>query len=159
ETVPSKLTQSKQPEYRPVWSADGTRILLLREATNTNFAIVMVDFGQRTERVVRTVVRSSLLPVPPALDWSANGEWIVTSETPPDDPTATRALVWATAGSSWVITAPPSASTGDLEARFAPDGKRILFRRGGHGDLFMLSLNGTTASLPAEVTHANAGVD
>src|SRR5262249_37801705 len=31
DTVPSKLTDNKLPEYRPVWSSDGTRIALMRE--------------------------------------------------------------------------------------------------------------------------------
>jgi Tol biopolymer transport system component len=61
-------------------------------------------------------------------------------------------------GRSWVITDPPNGSTGDVEARFTPDGKEIFFRRGGHGELFKLKLNGTTASVPVEVTHGNAGI-
>jgi len=47
---------------------------------------------------------------------------------------------------------------GDVEARFTPDSKRILFRGGGHGEFLMLSLNGTVASMPAELTHGNAGI-
>ena len=159
ETVPGKLTESKEPEYRPAWSPEGTRIALLREAQEDHFSIVLADIATKTEQLVRNVVWSPFFVAPPALDWSSNGEWLVTSEMSSDGtPPAHLLLVSPKDGRSWVITDPPNGSTGDLEARFTPDSKRILFRRGGHGELFMLSLNGTTASVPAEVTHANAGI-
>jgi Tol biopolymer transport system component len=158
ETVPIKLTDNNLAEYRPAWSSDRKQIALLREWPGNHFSIVIVDLTNKTERVVRTVKMFPFVHIPPALDWSSNGEWLVTSESSDEADPAHLLLVSPGDGRSWVITDPPNGSTGDVEARFTPDGKEILFRRGGHGELFMLKLNGTSASLPVEVTHANAGV-
>jgi Tol biopolymer transport system component len=159
ETVPSKLTAGNRPEHRPVWSPDGTQIALLREESASHFAIVRVDSKTKAERVVRKIVQLSTARIAPALDWSSNGQWLVTSEQPSEGTSpAHLLLVSPQDGRSWVITDPPNGSTGDLEARFTPDSKRILFRRGGHGELLVLSLSGTTAAPPTQVTFQNAGV-
>lgn len=159
ESVPTRLTAAEQPESRPVWSPDGTSVALLREGRERHFAIVLLNTASRAERLVRTVLQLSPMLIPPALDWSSNGEWLVSSEQPNQGPDPVHLLLISPKdGRSWVITDPPNGSTGDLEARFSPDGKRILFRRGGQGDLYMLSLNGTTATPPVQLTFENAGV-
>jgi Tol biopolymer transport system component len=159
ESVPARLTEAAQPEYRPVWSPDGHYVALLREIQAHNFAIVIVNAANRAARVVRTILQLSPASVPPALDWSADGGWLVSSEQPSEGAEPVHLLLISPQdGKSWVITDPPNGSTGDLEARFSPDSKRILFRRGGHGDLFMLALNGTAAQPPTQVTLHNAGV-
>jgi Tol biopolymer transport system component len=159
ESVPDRLTAAAQPEFRPVWSPDGRNVALLREIQAHQFAIVVVNAANRAERVVRTILLLSPASIPPALDWSSDGEWLVSSEQPSEGAEPVHlVLISPRDGKSWVITDPPNGSTGDLEARFSPDSKRILFRRGGHGDLFTLSLNGTTAPPPTQVTFQNAGV-
>ena len=159
ESVPTRLTDAAQPESRPVWSPDGKSIALLRENRDRHFAIVLVNKVTRAERIVRTVLQFSPMLIPPALDWSPDGKWLVSSEQPNEGPDPVHLLLISPQdGRSWVITDPPNGSTGDLEARFSPDSKRILFRRGGQGDLYMLSLNGTTATPPVQLTFDNAGV-
>jgi len=159
ESVPTRLTAAEQPESRPVWSPDGGSVALLREGRERHFAIVLVNTASGAERVIRTVLQLSPMLIPPALDWSSNGEWLVSSEQPNEGTDPVHLLLISPKdGRSWVITDPPNGSTGDLEARFSPDSKRILFRRGGQGDLFMLSLNGTTATPPVPLTFQNAGV-
>jgi Tol biopolymer transport system component len=159
ESVPTEFTGGAMPEYRPVWSPDGRTIALLRESESHRFALVLVNTADRTERVVRTILQLSPALIAPALDWSSDGKWLVSSEQPIEGPEPVHlVLISPTDGTSWVLTDPPNGSTGDLEARFSPDSKRILFRRGGHGDLMALSLNGTTAAMPTQMTFNNAGV-
>ncbi len=159
ETVPAELTNGTQAEYHPAWSPDGKSIGLLRETEAHRFTIVVVHTATKVERVVRTISQLSPAGIPPALDWSTNGEWLVSSEQPMEGPQPVHLLLVSPKdGRSWVITDPPNGSTGDLEARFSPDSKRILFRRGGHGELFTLSLNGTAAAPPTQITFQNAGV-
>ena len=159
ESVPTRLTDSGHAEFRPSWSPDGRCVALLRESRVRNFSIVLVNTADRMERVVRTVLQLSPMLIPPALDWSSDGEWLVSSEQPIEGTAPVHLLLISPKdGRSWVITDPPNGSTGDLEARFSPDSKRVLFRRGGQGDLFMLSLSGTTATPPAQLTFGTTGV-
>src|SRR5262249_54818811 len=84
ETVPRRLTDSKEPEYRPVWSPDGKQIALLREGQHKQFSIVLIDPVRKIEHVVRRVEWPSFILFLPALDWSSDGKWLVTSEEADD---------------------------------------------------------------------------
>ena len=165
ESVPARLTRSVQPaksvqpEFRPVWSPDGQSIALLRESRPHTYSLVIAGTRSGSERHLRDIVQLSAVNMAPALDWSRDGRWLVTSEQPSGSASPTHLLlVSARDGRSWVISDPPDGSTGDLEAKFSPDGKRILFRRGGNGDLFMLPINGSEALQPLALTTNNPGV-
>ncbi len=131
----------------------------MRANTSSRYALVLVDVKNRTERRLRTIIQNSPVLMAPALDWSSDGEWLVTSEQPMDVPAPVHlVLISLKDGRSWVITDPPNGSTGDLEARFSADGNRIVFRRGGHGELFELHRSGSAAGPPTQLTFQNGGV-
>jgi Tol biopolymer transport system component len=156
---PVELTHGSAPEFHPVWAPDGRSVALLREISSSVYAIVVVDIESKKERLLRTLTAILPMPLSPALDWSSDGKWIVSSEQPQLGPTpAHLILISAQDGNASTLTDPPDASTGDLEAHFSPDGKQIAFRRGGQGDLFLLRLHERSASVPTQVTTGNIGV-
>lgn len=159
ESVPASVTGSTEPEYRPVWSPDGKSIAFLRKKAAHDYALLIVNTADGTERRIRDVLVYSPALFAPALDWSPDGQWLITSEQPSEAAEPVHLLlVSAHSSKSWVITDPPDGSTGDLEARFSPDSRQIIFRRGGNGDIYLLGLNGTTALPPVALTTQNPGV-
>jgi len=138
---PTPLTSGASSESRPVWSPDGHYVAFVRQTGNRKYQTVIVELRARTERVIYTQSFESPLPGErPALDWSHDGQWIVTSEARSAEP-AHLVLISLVNGHAHQITNPPNASTGDLEARFSPDDRQIAFRRGGVGDIWLVSLN------------------
>jgi Tol biopolymer transport system component len=155
---PVALTQSGLPETHPVWAPGGASIGLVREIRANRYAIVVVDVAQRTERTVREIdYFLAFLGRAPGLDWSPDGNWLVTSEQPSGKP-AHLTLVSPRDGSSKTITDPAEGTIGDLEARFSPDGKHIAVRRGGLGDVLLLTLNHGAVVETRPLTADNRGV-
>jgi hypothetical protein len=58
-------------------------------------------------------------------------------------------LISAATGERTLLTSPPIDSSGDIDAKFSPDGKWVTFRRGSGGDYYYTSVHGET---PSEVT-------
>ncbi len=154
--APTSLTNSPYPEVRPVWSGDGREIALLRQTKPALYQLVLVDVATRKERVLRSIEFAYRLEMP-ALDWSPDEKWLIVNEKQGDKP-AHLILVSATDGASTQLTDPPDGSTGDLEARFSPDGKEIAFRRGQLGELYVASIQGTQEVKVSQLTFTNPGV-
>jgi Tol biopolymer transport system component len=161
-TVPVRLTASEQSEFRPAWAPDNRRIALLRATAPDEFSIVIAgDFdggAAKTERVIRRIAQPASALNMTALDWSPDGKWLVSSEGSGGGGSRHLILLSPDGGSVQVITDPPIAATGDVEARFSPDSQRIAFRRGGEGTLFVLSLGANRNWQPAQLTELNSGV-
>jgi Tol biopolymer transport system component len=56
------------------------------------------------------------------------------------------------------LTSPPSGSTGDIDGKFSPDGGSIAFRRGGQGDLYVVSAKGEQYQQATRLTFDMRGV-
>jgi Tol biopolymer transport system component len=156
--APVAITSGTKPEYRPAWSPDGASVAFLRQGDRGEYQLVIASVLTHSEKLVRTQpLPASITGEPPALDWSPDGSWLVTNEQQGSGPVYLL-LVSLPSGHAERITDPPNASTGDIEARFSPDGRRIAFRRGGMGDLWVASVDGAKVSDARQVTFDNPGV-
>jgi Tol biopolymer transport system component len=152
------LTNGLLPEFQPVWSADGQSVAFIRQIKASEYQVVLFNVRTRSEKVVWSQSFENIIPgQTPTLDWSSDGRWLVTNEQQDTYP-ARLVLISVLDGHVERITDPPNASTGDLEARFSPDGKQIAFRRGGMGDLWVLPVNGEQPSEARPLTRDNPGV-
>lgn len=156
---PVRLTSAAQQEMRPAWSPDGSEIALARFADFYHFDIVRVQVGSHRER---TLGRFLTFWHPefdhPALDWSRDGRYLLTADQASPGTPVRIVLVNAASGERSFLTSPPSSSTGDVEAKFSPDSKQVAFRRGGLGDLFVVSIRGEQAEAARQLTSDNRGV-
>jgi len=154
--LPVSLSRSTAPEVRPVWSEDGRSIALLREIRPGFYQLVLVEVATRKERILRSIEFSYAFEKP-ALDWSPDGRWFISSEQQGERP-AHLILISPTDGTSRQITDPPDGSTGDIEARFSPDSQEVAFRRGGLGDVFLMSIVNPSSPSTSPLTFSNPGV-
>jgi Tol biopolymer transport system component len=150
------LTRSPYPEVRPVWSGDGKTIAFLRQIEPALYQLVLVDLATRNERLLHTLKFSYRLEKP-ALDWSRDGKWLLANEQEGEKP-AHLVLISLSDGISTQLTDPPDGSTGDLEARFSPDGNDIAIRRGQLGELFLASMKVPNEAGTVRLTSSNPGV-
>lgn len=153
---PVRQTQRPEAEFRPVFGPAPNQLAFLRQAAETRFDVVILDRERGVERVVATTSLQTLLPnTHPALDWSPDGRFLVTSEGSEGGGPARLKLIDIATGAKRELTSPLPGTTGDLEARFSPDGRWVAFRRGGVGDLRVVELS-TLRETP--LTEDNPGV-
>ena len=159
ETQPHRLTGAAAAEFRPVWSPDGSQIAFLRRVQANSFEIVRRAIASGQESVVTSVPYYwPLTSDPPALDWSPDGASLLISEQPsPADPVSLFLVNIAT-GQMNPVTHPPYGTSGDIEAKFSPDGSQIAFRRGGLGDLYTTSSSGESQSGAHQLTYESDGI-
>jgi Tol biopolymer transport system component len=153
---PIPLTRTNTPEVRFVWSKDGGSIAILRMVEPYRYELLLVDLSTRREQVIHTFEFNYTIERP-ALDMSPDGRWFVVGEQTAAQPIH-LVLVNATDGSHKQVTDPPDGSTGDVEAKFSPDGKSIAFRRGQLGELYLTSVANQGIHTPARLTFSNPGV-
>jgi Tol biopolymer transport system component len=156
---PKRLTHADEPETRPIWSPDGRQIAFIRRVDPQHFDIVLYDFASSQSRLVgHFLTYWPLTSDHPALDWSPDGRTLLTSEqTAPSDPVRII-LISVDTGKRTFLTSPPEGSSGDIEARFSPDGQSVAFRRGGLGDLYVVSVKGEQVQPAIPLTVDNRGV-
>jgi Tol biopolymer transport system component len=156
---PTRLTHADEPETRPIWSPDGRQIAFIRRVDREHFDIVRYDLASSHARLVGHFVTYWPLPSDhPALDWSPDGRYLLTSEqTAPSDPVRII-LIFLSTGRRTSLTSPPEGSSGDIEARFSPDSQLVAFRRGGLGDLYVVSVKGEQVQPAVPLSLDNRGV-
>lgn len=162
--APVRLTRDTQPESRPVWSPDGKEIAFTRRIDLNHFQVVRFGVAshgnqEEGEQVVGRFI--SYWPVredDPALDWSPDGRFLLTAEQPVPSNPMRLVLVSLATGERTSLTSPPSGSSGDIEAKFSPDGRWVAFRRGGLGDLYVVSAQGEQVRPATRLTLDNKGV-
>jgi Tol biopolymer transport system component len=156
---PQQITMGDHSESRPVWSPDGREIAFVRQADLSHFDIIRLNLSTHRETDVGRFV--SYWPMAmdhPALDWSRDGRYFLTAEqTAPETPMR-LIVVSAVDGSRRILTSPRSNSSGDVEGKFSPDGQHVAFRRGGQGDLFLVSMRGELSEAVRQLTHDTKGV-
>lgn len=159
ETLPVRLTEGSLPETRPVWSPDGHEIAFTRHVDMSHFEIVRFNLATKTLSVVgRFVSYWPILDDHPALDWSPDGRSLLTTEQPIAGNPMRIVLVSIATGARTSITSPPVNSSGDIDAKFSPDGRWIAFRRGGLGDLYVVSVEGEQVKPATQLTFDTKGV-
>lgn len=159
ETPPVRLTEGSLPETRPVWSPDSHEIAFARRIDMSHFEIVRFNLATRTLSVVGKFVSYwPILDDHPALDWSPDGRSLLTTEQPIAGNPMRIVLVSIATGARTSITSPPVNSSGDIDAKFSPDGRWIAFRRGGLGDLYVVSVEGEQVKPATRLTFDTKGV-
>jgi Tol biopolymer transport system component len=156
---PVRLTQETSSETRPVFSPDGREIAFTRRIDLSHFEIVRCDLASKKLTVVGKFI--SYWPIPddhPTLDWSPDGRFLLTAEQAAANNPMRLVLITVATGERVSITSPPAGSSGDIEAKFSPDGQWIAFRRGGLGDLYLVSVQGEQVKPAARLTFDTKGV-
>ena len=143
QAEPRRLTTEAFPELRPVWSRDGREIAFLRSASAAKYDVIRRVFATGTELKVGSFSYYwAFSSDPPSLDWSIDGrQFLVSEQTAPDLPVR-LALMDVSTGRLTPLTQPSYGTSGDFDGRFSPDGAQVAFRRGGLGDLCIVSLQG-----------------
>jgi Tol biopolymer transport system component/DNA-binding winged helix-turn-helix (wHTH) protein len=137
---PLRLTDHPAGEGFPAWSPDGTTVAYIRVTDSTHVLYTVPALGGTPRKLIET--RSAFY----GLDWSPDGESLLYSDQlTQNGPYRVMRLALATRDTT-VLTAPPASATGDLFARWAPDGRTIAFSRdgevGGH-TLYRMNADGS----------------
>lgn len=155
--MPKRLTTEDQEESRPVWSPNGRDLAFVRTQEVSKFEIVRITLGQTAIHPVATIRLFQHL-FSPVLDWSPDGKSLLTCEQT-SSLTPVRLVIFALAtGEKRLLTSPPAFSTGDIDAKFSPDGTLVAFQRGGLGDLYVVSIAGEGSAGVKQLTADNPGV-
>ena len=143
-------------EEMPAWSPDGTRIAFERLVDKTEACtmwIVPSSGGAETE------VGPCGNYLVNYFNWTPDSANLITS----DQQAATAgaglplAILDLATGRKRVLDYQRAPSDTDLDARYSPDGKRIVFRRGmaPHSDLFVMAADGGAVR---QITHVDARI-
>jgi len=157
---PVRLTHSERAEYRPRWSPDGLRIAFFRRSGVTDYQVVLMDRITGHETILGTVTSGLFSGYVPGMDWAPDGESLALTEQ--DTPMLPmRVVLWSLRdGRHTPLTNPPADTSGDLEVKFSPDGKRLAVLRNAKVDLLVISIaGGSHEQLVMSSDRAFRGVD
>jgi Tol biopolymer transport system component len=159
QSQPFRLTHSRDPEYRPVWSPDGRSLTFIRYLDSGHFEVVRAIYpGGVEEKVGIFTYFWPNFENPPALDWSPDGKSLLIAEQSSALSPVHLLLFTLSTGERRPLTNPGSGTNGDIEGKFSPDGTLVAFQRGGFGDLYLVSIAGEVKSPVRKLTHDNPGV-
>jgi Tol biopolymer transport system component len=128
-TRPLRLTESKAPDWGPVWSPDGRQIAFVRELETGAAIYTVPSLGGQERRLtdvagpVRLLDNTTFLPV---ASWSPDGLWLALAEKPHEDEPVRLSLATL---EKTPLTSPPADSLGDLSPELSPDGQQLAFVR------------------------------
>jgi Tol biopolymer transport system component len=157
--APERVTHEDAVEMKPAWSPDGKNLAFLRRIDLSSFRIVnlrLKDGSTQSYGPFRTI--AYVMQEHGALDWSADGKFLLTTEQISPSSPLRLVLVSIATGDRTALTAPPTGSTGDIDGKFSPDGKWVAFRRGGLGDLYVVSIKGEQDRAATQLTYTMRGV-
>jgi Tol biopolymer transport system component len=125
----------------------------------SHFEIVRFNLSKKSLAVMGRFVSYWSVPDDhPALDWSPDGKFLLTTEQSQADTPMRVVLVSVASGERTSVTSPPVGSSGDIDAKFSPDGQWIAFRRGGLGDLYVVPIAGEQIKPASRLTFDTKGV-
>lgn len=155
----TRLTHDLAAEMRPVWSPDGHSIAYIKSLDLSTYDIVCQPLRAGSPLVFGPfTIMAYVTDQHPALDWSPDGRFLLSTEQmSPSSPIRLVRIAVAT-GDRIALTSPPTGSTGDLDGKFSPDGNWVAFRRGGLGDLYVVSSQGEQQSPAQRLTFNMSGV-
>jgi Tol biopolymer transport system component len=159
QAEPVRLTHGQGAEFRPVWSPDGREVAFIRSLRPGSFQVARVTVNGGEQSLVGEFLWNWLSPDDlPALDWSPDGKTFLIAEHPSSTAPVRLVLFDLATGLRRPLTNPPEGSSGDIDGKFSPDGSMIAFRRGGLGDLYVVSADGESRVPARRLTGDNPGV-
>lgn len=127
-------------EFYPVWSPDGAMLAFSRYAQGQCGIFVAAALGGAERRVAACSGEALNY-----IGWSPDAKHLVTTmPSAPGRADAAIALLPVAGGAAEPIPYDHAPTDIDLDARYAPDGRSIAFRRGAnpYSDLFVMAANG-----------------
>ncbi len=156
---PVRLTHGDAAEMRPAWSPDGSEVAFLRSVDLSHFEVLRLRLADGTSTSLgRFNAMAYVMEEHPALDWSPDGKALLTTEQMSGSSPMRLVQISLADGQRTPLTSPPSGSTGDIDAKFSPDGNWIAFRRGGQGDLYVVPAKGEQYQQATRLTFDMRGV-
>ena len=162
---PWRLTANPARDETPSWSPDGRFIAFHRQVNESTADLIVIPaLGGGVERRLTTVVMlvGSHTPLVSTLAWTPDARWIAFSGRPSEDQPYG---IWLTATDhpeTRLLTANPTASSGDFSPAFSQDGRRLAFIREttvSQNAVYVLPVSAelTATSPPSRVTRAHSG--
>ena len=125
---PLPITTDPAPDTSPCWSPDGLRLAFLRNRGEVTDVMIASHLGGSERSVARikgvTFMVSGML-LPTKIDWSPDGQFIVLG-------TPTLSILRVETREVIEFAAPIAPGT-DRDPTFSPDGRSIVYSRGGGG--------------------------
>jgi Tol biopolymer transport system component len=113
-----RLTAGQQAEGSPAWSPDGRFVAFLRSlSTKRAFALMLIPAAGGQENQVAELTAAG------RLSWSADGQWLITTDGPPKEKTI--AAVSVSTGAKHLLTKPSDFAY--MGAALSPDSRRLIF--------------------------------
>jgi serine/threonine protein kinase len=155
--APQRLTSDPEWDVAPRWSPDGTWIAFSRRQGSNTGVYVIPSLGGPERKVGDADALISDQDWNPTLavasDWSHDGQWLLVAKRPSGGRGSGLALLSFETGDHKQLTSPAVGSDGD--AKLAPDGRAIAFRRDNPARLMVLPLarSGEPRGQPKEILH------
>ena len=119
-----RLTAGAQAERSPAWSPDGRFVAFLRYlGTKPAFALMLIPAAGGGESQVAELTAAG------GLSWSADGQWLITTDGPPKEKSIVAVSV--ATGAKHALTKP--SDFGYIGAALSPDSRRLIFGRSSPG--------------------------
>ena len=145
-SAPLQIARTEGHYSSPVWSPDGQALAYLRIGKAATEVLTTAFSNASTATSERLVARFT----PPnygsqfrLLDWSPDGQWLAVSHAATPNKPNGLFLVNLATGEQKPLTKPTEMVGGDVDPRFAPDGKTITFIRHiqrSHQELYVIAV-------------------
>lgn len=144
---PLQLTKGEFDDFEPMWSADGSSLVFLRDVGEGRMEVRLIPPLGGPERKLADVLVAGKQWIPgPHVTWLPDSRGVVFSDAAGDKTTALFTMKLDT-GEKKQVTFPPAGSLGDGCPGVSADGKRLVFCRSSQtgswgANLYSLALDG-----------------